>query len=119
MLGLVNKLALTSSNHFFAVKNKQGNVYRVNLQPWDVVETVDVSPKYPDGKKITPAATQEDFKLILERVPEMSKDIKELSPEQEKQAIKSLEKGCSWYQEQLKKAASPNVVNSVTDKSKI
>jgi hypothetical protein len=112
MLGLVNKLSRTESNCFYAVKNKAGNVYRVNLQPWDVVETVAVSPLYRDGKKITPAATQEDFKLILERNPGMEKDIKELTAEQEKAAVASLSKSCRWYQDAQKKTVAPPIATA-------
>lgn len=102
MLGLIGNLAKGNANCFFAVTHGS-NVYKVNLKPWDVVADTAVSPQYPDGKRLIPAASQEDFKRILAHVPDMSKHIQELEPTQEKEVRDSLLRNCSWYKEQAAK----------------
>lgn len=97
MLGLIGKqreLAGVKTT----VRNGK-NVYSVCLNPWDIVEEVTPSAKYPDGKKVTPAATQDEFALILALAPEV-KYIGDLTPQQESEAIASLEKNCAWYKKQ-------------------
>lgn len=99
MLGLIGK-----QRQLAGVKGtvKDGkNVYAVSLNPWDIIEDVPVSAKHPTGKKITPAASQEDFKRLL-AVPGVNY-IGELTSQQETEAIASLEKYCAWYQKQMPK----------------
>lgn len=104
MLGLVGKLAKGNTPHFMAVPGP--NPYKVNLKPWDVVSDVEPSKIHPDGKKVTPAASQEDFKKILQYVPEMKQHIQELTPEQEKEVRASLLSNCDWYKKEQAKGGS-------------
>lgn len=76
------------------------NVYAVCLNPWDIVEDVPISAKRPDGKKVTPAASQDEFRLILALNPGINY-IGELTAQQEAEAIASLEKNCAWYKKQM------------------
>lgn len=101
MLGYLNNKIAESSPALTVVPGK--NCYPVNLKPWDIIIQVKVSKLYPDGKKIIPAATQEDFKKILEATPGEEKFIKELNPEQERIITACLEKNCAWYQKQIGK----------------
>lgn len=94
MLGLIGKWNVRRNNMFAVVPGK--NPYRVNLQPWDCSIETEVSPKHPDGIKVTPAATQEDFAKLIKEIPHM---IGELTPAQEAEALKSLRKGCAWFKE--------------------
>lgn len=98
MLGYVNNKIAESSPAITIVPG--GNPYPVNLKPWDIILPTKVTKLHPDGKKVIPAATQEEMKKILDVIPEESQNIKELSREQERIAIASLEKHCSWYQKQ-------------------
>jgi len=101
MLGLIGKqreLAGVKGT----VKNGK-NTYAVSLNPFDIVEDVAVSAKHPTGKKVTPAASQDEFKKIM-ATPGVNY-IGELTPQQEAEAIASLEKYCSWYQKQNAKPA--------------
>jgi hypothetical protein len=84
------------------------NAYPVNLKPWDVSVEVNKSPKYPNGIKVIPAATQDDFKKILTAVPEAKAYIGDLSPQQEKVVVDSLRRNCSWYQDQNRVTGSEN-----------
>lgn len=102
MLGLIGSLAKGKANCFIAVAHG-ANVYKVNLKPWDVVQDTAVSPQFPTGKRLVPAASQVDFERILARVPEMKKDIGELTPQQEKEVRESLLNNCAWYKEQAAK----------------
>jgi hypothetical protein len=98
MLGLIGKQReLTGVKQ--TVKNGK-NTYVVCLHPYDLVEDVTPSAKYPDGKKVIPAASQDDFKRILAAVPECSRYIGELSPQQEADALKSMAASCAWYKKQ-------------------
>ncbi len=101
MLGLIGKYATLKTNQFAVVPGP--NPYRVNLQPWDYVIEVPIESKFPDGIKITPAASQSDFEKILKVIPEMSKLIGQLSPEQERVNLASLKKSCAWYRAELEK----------------
>lgn len=117
MLGLIGNLAKGKANCFFPVTHG-GNCYKVNLKPWDVVYDVDPSPLYPNGKRLIPAASQVDFERILAHVPEMKKDIGELTPQQEKEVRASLQSNCSWYQEQAakEKQSEPKPITSTPTK---
>lgn len=101
MLGLIGALNYSKLNQFDVVPG--ANCQKVNLQPWDAVSTVEVSPKYPNGIKRIAAATQEQFQAILNAIPEKSQIIGTLSVEQERAAKESLKANCLWYQEQLAK----------------
>lgn len=97
MLGLVGKQRELPGVKT-TVRNGK-NVYAVCLNPWDIVSDVIPSAKYPDGKKVIPAASQDDFALILALNPDI-KYIGELTPQQETEALASLEKNCAWYRKQ-------------------
>lgn len=117
MLGLIGNLAKGKANCFFPVTHG-ANCYKVNLKPWDVVQDVDPSPLYPNGKRLVPAASQVDFERILAHVPDMKKDIGELTPQQEKEVRASLQSNCSWYQEQAakEKQSEPKPITSTPTK---
>lgn len=102
MLGMIGKGSDNSTPAITVVPG--ANAHPVNLKPWDVLAVVNKSPKYPEGIKLIPAATQEDFKQILAAVPEARSYIGELNPQQEKVVVDSLRRNCSWYQENNKVA---------------
>ena len=106
MLGLIGNKGLGKKNESFPV-TYNGNCYKVNLKPWDVVVNVEPSPQYPTGKKVIPAASQVDFQRILDWVPDMKKDIGTLEPQQEKDALASLSANCAWFKEQQAKEKQP------------
>lgn len=110
MLGLIGNYR-DLINNVGVVPGK--NSYAVNLKPYDIVEDVTPSKQYPDGKKTIPAATQEEFQKILDASPGMAKQIGVLQSHQEKEDIKCLENGCSWYQKQNPKV-TPTTSNSST-----
>lgn len=97
MLGLVGKQK--ELLHCTTTVRHGKNVFQINLQPWDIVIDVPKSAKFPDGKKIIPAASQEDFQRLLELVPERKAYIQELTPQQESEALASLAAGCQWYKD--------------------
>jgi len=101
MLGYLNNKIAESSPAVTVVPG--ANCYPVNLKPWDIIKEIKPSKLYPDGKKIIPAASQDDFKKILAATPGEAQYIKELSPEQERVITACLEKNCSWYQKQVGK----------------
>lgn len=101
MLGYIGKGHKGKQPQFTVVPGD--NPRRVNLLPFDVVTPVEKSARFPDGLKRTPAASQEDFKLILKHIPERKNEIVELTPEQEREYRTALSQGCLWYQEQEKK----------------
>lgn len=98
MLGYIGEHKDNSNNILTCTHGP--NARAVNLKPWDVVIDVKKSKLYPEGKRVIPAASQDDFKAILEAVPERKHEIGELAPEQEKRVIDSLSKNCAWYKEQ-------------------
>ena len=102
MLGYVNNAIAESSPALTVVPGN--NCYPVNLKPWDVIVKTKPSKLYPDGEKLIPAASQDDFKKILAASPGEARFIKELSQEQERVYTLSLEKNCAWYQKQNGKA---------------
>ena len=106
MLGLIGNKGLGKKNEFFPV-TYNGNCYKVNLKPWDVVVNVEPSPQYPTGKKVIPAASQVDFQRILDWVPDMKKDIGILETQKEKDALASLSANCAWFKEQQAKEKQP------------
>lgn len=108
MLGLIGK-----QRQYAGIKGtvKRGkNTYSVSLNPFDIIEDVPVSAKYPEGKRVTPAASQEDFEYI-KSIPGVNY-IGELTKQQEAEAIASLEKYCAWYQKQNQKTAPKETVKS-------
>lgn len=98
MLGYLNNKIAESSPALTVVPGS--NCYPVNLKPWDVIIDVKPSKLYPDGKKLIPAASQDDFKKILAASPGEAQYIKELNQEQERVYTASMEKNCAWYQKQ-------------------
>lgn len=98
MLGLIN---CKNDNTPFIIPVISGdNKYPVNLMPWDIVTNVNKSILHPDGKLTIPAATQNDFKLILKSCPELENKIAELNPDQEKLVRASLSQNCEWYKKE-------------------
>ncbi|MBK9258109.1 MAG: hypothetical protein IPM42_21915 [Saprospiraceae bacterium] len=117
MIGLINCKA--DNAPFVIPVDSGGNVYPVNLKPWDIHIKVNKSKIYPDGKRVVPAATQEEFKLILQSCPELTNKIGELSPDQEKVVRASLSENCEWYKNQNKREQpKESVKDSVSTNSK-
>jgi len=115
MLGLIGR-----QREFAGIKGtvKRGkNTYAVSLNPFDIVEDVAVSAKHPNGKKVTPAASQEDFEYI-KSIPGVNY-IGELTKQQEVEAIASLEKYCAWYQKQNQKSANTKPETNSTTSVKL
>lgn len=101
MIGLIGKKAKTSEPFITVVPGR--NARAVNLKPWDIELIVNKSKLYPDGRRIIPAASQDDFKTIAEAVTN-NDYIGELDPEQERIVKDSLSKNCAWYKAKLTEA---------------
>ena len=110
MLGLKETYALTKSNYFeVSHANGQSNPFKVNLQPWDAVSDVEKSNIYSDGRRVIPAASQDDFKSILARNGGKHTLISEnpLPANREKLNMESLAKNCQWFKDQQAKENKP------------
>lgn len=110
MLGLKETYALTKSNYFeVSHANGKSNPIKVNLQPWDAVSDVEKSNIYPDGRRVIPAASQDDFKSILARNGGKHTLISEnpLPANREKLNLESLAKNCQWFKDQQAKENKP------------
>lgn len=123
MLGLKENYALTKSNYFeVSHANGKSNPIKVNLQPWDVVTDVEKSNIYPDGRRVISAASQDDFKSILERNGGKHTLISEnpLPASREKLNLESLARNCEWFKLQQSKETKPvEATNTVSGPSNL